>query len=161
VVDPARLAAERDELVARVGAAGEVGVDVATLDDRARALLPTTALLVTEGRVRSRPDRLAEHPALAALDSFSPPPPTFDPVELRQLVQRGLVVQQDGISFAATAVERAADVVAGLLAASPEGFTVAEVRQALGTTRKYALPLLAVLDARGLTVRRGEVRVAR
>jgi selenocysteine-specific elongation factor len=161
VVVRARLAAERDELVARVGAAGEVGVDVATLDDRARALLPTTALLVTEGRVRCRPDRLAEHPALAALDSFSPPPPAFDPVELRQLVQRGLVVQQDGISFAATAVERAAGVVAGLLAASPEGFTVAEVRQALGTTRKYALPLLAVLDARGLTVRRGEVRVAR
>jgi selenocysteine-specific elongation factor len=38
---------------------------------------------------------------------------------------------------------------------------VAEVREALGTTRKYALPLLAVLDARGLTVRRGEVRLAR
>jgi len=40
------------------------------------------------------------------------------------------------------------------------GVTVAEVRQALGTTRKYLLPLLGHLDATGVTRRRGDVRVA-
>ena len=38
--------------------------------------------------------------------------------------------------------------------------TVAQVRDALGTTRKHALPLLAELDGRGITRRRGDVRIA-
>jgi selenocysteine-specific elongation factor len=39
--------------------------------------------------------------------------------------------------------------------------TVSDVRQALGTSRKYAVPLLEHLDARGLTRRVGDVRVSR
>ncbi|HEX9991554.1 MAG TPA: SelB C-terminal domain-containing protein, partial [Acidimicrobiales bacterium] len=58
------------------------------------------------------------------------------------------------------AVEAAAAVVARLLADRPGGVTVAEVRDALGTTRKHALPLLAHLDATGVTRRRGDLRVA-
>ena len=46
-----------------------------------------------------------------------------------------------------------------LLAEHPEGVTVAQVRDALGTTRKYALPLLAHLDATGVTRRRGDLRI--
>jgi selenocysteine-specific elongation factor len=42
---------------------------------------------------------------------------------------------------------------------TPDGVTVAQVRDALGTTRKHALPLLAHLDATGVTRRRGDVRV--
>ncbi|MCU1488376.1 MAG: selB [Actinomycetia bacterium] len=159
VVDAERLAADRAALLARVEASGDLGLDLAGLDEHDRVL--ATELVVADGRVRTTADRLAEHPLLAALDSFAPPAPDVDPAELRQLVQRGLVVQQDGIDFAATAVDRAAGIVRDLLAASPDGITVTQVREALGTTRKYALPLLAVLDARGLTVRRGEVRVAR
>jgi selenocysteine-specific elongation factor len=34
------------------------------------------------------------------------------------------------------------------------------VREALGTSRKWAIPLLAHLDATGVTRRRGDVRVA-
>jgi selenocysteine-specific elongation factor len=45
------------------------------------------------------------------------------------------------------------------LAANPDGITVAQVRDALGTTRKHALPLLAQLDATGVTRRRGDLRV--
>jgi selenocysteine-specific elongation factor len=45
--------------------------------------------------------------------------------------------------------------------AGPNGMTVSDVRQALGTSRKYAVPLLEHLDARGLTRRVGDVRVAR
>jgi selenocysteine-specific elongation factor len=42
----------------------------------------------------------------------------------------------------------------------PDGVTVAEVRDALGTTRKHALPLLSLLDNRGATRRRDDVRIA-
>lgn len=45
-----------------------------------------------------------------------------------------------------------------LATARTDGCTVSEVRSALGTTRKFALPLLGELDARGLTRRDGDVR---
>jgi selenocysteine-specific elongation factor len=38
--------------------------------------------------------------------------------------------------------------------------TVAQIRDALGTSRKFLLPLLALLDGRGITRRRGDVRIA-
>ena len=113
---------------------------------------------------RDGEDPLVRHPFLAALAAspFRPPTPEelgVDPQELRQLVRRGLVVLHDGFTFAPGAVDQAAQVVAGLLADRPEGVTAAEVREALGTTRKWALPLLSLLDARGVTVRRGDRRV--
>jgi selenocysteine-specific elongation factor len=36
---------------------------------------------------------------------------------------------------------------------------VSQVRDAIGTTRKYAVPLLERLDATGITHRQGDVRV--
>jgi selenocysteine-specific elongation factor len=41
------------------------------------------------------------------------------------------------------------------------GVTVSGFRQAMGTSRKYALPILEFFDARGLTRRQGDVRVVR
>ena len=35
----------------------------------------------------------------------------------------------------------------------PQPFTLSEARQALGTTRRVAVPLLELLDARGVTER--------
>jgi selenocysteine-specific elongation factor len=64
------------------------------------------------------------------------------------------------VVFAPSAVERAAVMVAALLAAKPGGFTVGEARDAFGTSRKHAVPLLSELDARGVTRRRGDLRVA-
>jgi selenocysteine-specific elongation factor len=48
-----------------------------------------------------------------------------------------------------------------VLAAGAEGITVSAFREALGTSRKYALPLLEHFDARGISRREGDVRVAR
>jgi len=70
------------------------------------------------------------------------------------------VVERDGCYFAPAAVDAAARTVARMLAAHPEGVTVAQVREELGTTRKYLLPLLGHLDATGVTRRRGDLRVA-
>ena len=50
-------------------------------------------------------------------------------------------------------------MVAGLLVAEPEGVTASAIREALGTSRRFALPLLARLDAAGVTRRRGDLRV--
>jgi selenocysteine-specific elongation factor len=40
-----------------------------------------------------------------------------------------------------------------VLADLPEPFTLSEARRALGTTRRVAVPLLELLDRRGITAR--------
>jgi selenocysteine-specific elongation factor len=44
--------------------------------------------------------------------------------------------------------------------AAHETITVSEVREMLGTTRKYAVPICEYLDRTHLTKRRGDERVA-
>lgn len=172
VVDPAVLAETAEKVRAAVEAAGPLGLDVAALGDRDRAVLGTLEDVVVDGgRARAAaaaaaaPDPLAGHPYLAALEEspFLPPTPQefgADRDELRELVRRGLVVERDGFYFAPAAVDAAATAVAGALAQSPDGVTVAQIRDVLGTTRKYLLPLLAHLDASGYTRRRGDLRIA-
>jgi len=166
VVAPDALAATVDDVRAAVASAGPLGLDVAVLDERQRAVLPTIdGVAVEGGRARSTEasDPLADHPFVAALGAapFTPPDPVdVDRAELRELVRRGLVVERDGVWFASSAIDDAARVIARLLAETPAGVTVAQVRDALGTTRKHALPLLAELDGRGITRRRGDVRIA-
>jgi selenocysteine-specific elongation factor len=155
----------RAELRDLVEQAGPLGLDVAQLDDRQRLLLDMIDdINVAEGRARQvdQADVLADHPLIALLeaDPFAPPEPDDVPRdELRGLVQRGAVIQVEGRFFAPSAIDLAARRVAELLADQPEGVTVAEIRDALGTTRKFALPLLAQLDNTGVTRRRGDLRL--
>lgn len=166
VVSPAARDAVVTAVAARVDAAGEAGLDLAALDERERSILPSLAdVIVVAGHVRraDAADPLAEHPGVAALAAggLAPDPPSgLDRDELRQLRQRGVLVERDGQWFHASAIDAAADVAARLLAADPAGFTMAAFRDACGTTRKHALPLAAELDARGITRRRGDVRIA-
>ncbi|MGZ4129813.1 MAG: SelB domain-containing protein, partial [Actinomycetota bacterium] len=51
--------------------------------------------------------------------------------------------------------------VAEIRSTGTNGMTVSALRERLGTSRKYAVPLVEYLDTRGLTARRGDVRVAR
>ncbi len=166
VVAPSARARAENDVRAAVVAAGPLGLDVATLHERQRALLDTLEdIVVAGGRARpaQRADPLADHPFVTALEAqpFQPPPPDgVDRGELRALAQRGLVVEHDGVWFASSAVVAAAERVAALLAEHPDGITVAQVREALATTRKWAVPLLAHLDAVGVTRRRGDLRIA-
>ena len=171
VVDPAALEAAQAAIRERLAGASDLGLDLAGLSVHERAVAThLDGVVIEAGRVHParRVDTLAEHPFLAALaqQPFSPPEPmaagvpAVAPAELREMSRRGLVVAQDGVVFPAAAVDRAAEMVAGLLEARPEGFTVAEFRDAVGTTRKFALPLLAALDAAGMTRRRGDLRIA-
>ena len=112
----------------------------------ARVLEDLADVAVDGGRARPgrAADPLAAHPFVAALEAapFTPPAPTdVHRDELRRLVQRGLVIEQDGMYFAPSAVEAAGTNRGTLLADQPEGVTVAEAREALGTSRKWAIPL--------------------
>jgi selenocysteine-specific elongation factor len=166
VVAPGAVEAMVEALSARIAAAGPLGLDVAALDEREREVLGRVPdVHVADGRARpvAARDPLIDHPFRLALEAAGPNPPPPDGVdraELRELVRRGLVVERDGIYFAPSAVDTVAATAAGLLAQQPDGFTVAELRDALGITRKHALPLASELDARGITRRRGDVRIA-
>jgi selenocysteine-specific elongation factor len=71
--------------------------------------------------------------------------------ELAAAVRAGALFRvADGIYLLPGADAAAAAVLAGL----PQPFTLSEARRALGTTRRVAVPLLELLDARGRT-RRG------
>ncbi|HEX3620762.1 MAG TPA: SelB C-terminal domain-containing protein, partial [Acidimicrobiales bacterium] len=165
VVAPRSLEAALAELAAAVEGAGPLGVDRAGLTDRQRAVLPLLDGVVVEGgRIRPKAvgDPLADHPYVAALEAapFSPPDPVgVNRPELAELVRRGLVVEREGVYFAPAALDHAARRLAALLDEYPDGVTVAQVRDALGTTRKHALPLLAHFDATGVTRRRGDLRI--
>jgi selenocysteine-specific elongation factor len=186
VAAPEAVATAAEAVRAAVTGAGPLGLDLAALDERHRAVLATLDdVVVDAGRALHRslsagstaPDadnwpkaagaaaaRLAGHPFVAALEAapFAPPDPAtagVDRGELRELVRRAVVVERDGVWFAPSAVDAAARTVARLLAADPDGVTASQVREALGTSRKYALPLLALLDATGVTRRRGDVRI--
>jgi selenocysteine-specific elongation factor len=166
VIAPAALAAMEHTLRARVAAAPAIGLEVAALDERERALLGTLAGITVEGG-HARPaevrDPLADHPFLLALEAggVAPPDPTgVDRGQLREMVRRGLVVERDGLAFHSAAITKAALTAAALVATHPDGFTMSQFREALGITRKHALPLANELDARGITRRRGDVRIA-
>ncbi len=166
VVADAALADTRAALADLVGAAGPLGVEVAALDERQRAVLAgMEGVDVAGGRARRHGtgDGLADHPALAALAAggLAPDAPAgIDRASLRELERRGLVVERDGEWFHATAITAAADLAARLLAEEPGGFTVSRFRDAAGITRRHAMPLLGELDARAITRRRGDVRIA-
>ncbi|RPI12041.1 MAG: hypothetical protein EHM63_00470, partial [Actinobacteria bacterium] len=166
IVAPEQVAGLSADLERDVAEAGPLGLDIATLNDVSREVLAIIeGVVVVAGRARlaEQADPLADHPYLAALcvAPFAPPAPDgVDRVELRELIRRGLVVERDGVWFSAEAVDQAAGVVAELLRTTPDGVTVAQLRDALGTSRKFAVPLVAELDARGVTRRRGDLRIA-
>lgn len=165
-VAPEHLEQTSRRLTEAVAEAGPLGLDLATLDDFERAVIDTLeGIDLVEGRARPAGggDPLADHPFVKAAEAAPFAPPAPDDVgsdELRLLVRQGRLVESGGIHFGADAVTEAARVMARLLADKPEGVTVAEVRDAWGTTRKYALALLARLDGTGVTRRRGDLRIA-
>jgi selenocysteine-specific elongation factor len=155
----------------------EPGIDLATMAselrvdaDRLRAALADDGELVVErGYVRDATRRSgvgesAEARALLdALDKapFSPPEPASagaDPALVRSLVREGTLVDLDGIVFASSAVDEARRRVRAALR-DRGTVTVADVRDLLGSTRKYVLPILKQLDGEGVTRRRGDDRI--
>ncbi|WP_419943897.1 selenocysteine-specific translation elongation factor [Candidatus Poriferisodalis sp.] len=166
VASPELIDDLRDDLRNQIAGAGPLGLDLAGLDERQRLAIQTLdGIVVDAGRARQADaaDVLADHRIIAELAAapFSPPEPSdVTQQELLALSQRGDIVHADGIWFAASAIDAAAERIAALLSSQPDGVTVAEIREELGTTRKYALPLVGYLDRTGVTRRRGDLRIA-
>ncbi len=183
IVASTTLAAVRDAAEERVlahhredphGSGGGLAALASSLDldaPRLRAALEGSAELVVErDMVRHRSHRATalDDPAarrlLAALEAapFSPPAPSETGVSTavtRSLVREGLAVELDGVVFAARALEDARRVVSRALA-ERGSLTVADLRDLLGSTRKYVLPIAGHLDSTGVTRRRGDDRFA-
>ena len=166
VTTPEAVAEMQTLVLERVDHAGPAGVDLAAFDERERAVLETLDDIdLDSGRVMpaGSVDPFVDHAFLVELRDgmFTPPPSdTVDRGDLRELARRGHVVQRDGLYFHPQAIDAAANIAAQLLAESPDGFTVAQFRDATGASRKFALPLVAELDASGVTRRRDDVRIA-
>ncbi|HEV3473674.1 MAG TPA: selenocysteine-specific translation elongation factor [Actinomycetota bacterium] len=157
----------------------EWGMDRATArmlmdleQDRFDALVQGMTGVVGEGAiVRLESHAVALDPALAAardellakIDArgFAPPLAAelaADPSLVKALTDSGELVRIGDFYLTA---ERAAEARRLIRARIEEagGITVAEIRDLLGTTRKYAVPLCEWLDATGATIRRGDLRI--
>ncbi|MFD7655707.1 SelB C-terminal domain-containing protein [Actinosynnema sp. NPDC059797] len=170
-VDPAHraeLARRVPEAIAewRDGHPLDPGVPVDVLARRLGAppeVVERLAPRVVAGRVPTAPDLPpAVERAVAAVEADLAREP-FQAPDAARLAELGLGGREiaaavrvgrllrvaDGVVLAPDAPRRAADVLAGL----PAPFTAARAKQALGTTRRVAVPLLELLDSLGLTRR--------
>ncbi|HZP91217.1 MAG TPA: selenocysteine-specific translation elongation factor [Actinomycetota bacterium] len=160
------------------------GTTVATGTASEEALVPADALLeilqadgivVREGQVV----RLSEHRVTLAgrqdeierlvrlVEDREPSAPTVSellaagtPREILDAATRaGLLIRVSPDLLMTPEFLRRAEAI--VREAGPSGITVARFRERLGTSRKYALPLLEHLDRHGVTIRRGDLRFAR
>jgi selenocysteine-specific elongation factor len=115
---------------------------------------------VTAGTAPSLPPRTAAAVKAVLADLADAPFLAPDAGRLRELgldsraiaaaARAGLLMRvAEQVVLAPGAQAQAARILAGL----PQPFTTAEARQALGTTRRVAIPLLEYLDRAGITQR--------
>lgn len=171
--------AEQETLAFHSTAPLRPGVPFATLHSRlgvpadvARAVIETTPALHTDGAVVWHRDHapeltseqekawdmtrsLLEEAGVAAPAVGTLP---LDRETLHLLVRRGeLVAVSPELVYLPPTARRLEEAIAAM----PDEFTVADFRDALEISRKYAVPILEWADERGLTRRRGDVRVPR
>lgn len=107
---------------------------------------------------RSQGDRLVETLRAARFE----PPMTkdlgIDPELLRVLSDEAAIVRIGDFYLAADVAEQVKRTVTDLIRAEGPA-TVAQIRDRLATSRKYAVPLCEWLDAGGVTRRRGDQRI--
>ncbi len=150
------------------GAPGEPELADAILDELVR-----TGVLARRGRALGLATHEGAVPAdeiarvIAEVAAAEPTPPTiaelraggFDREAIEAAVRSGALVRiAPDIVVTAGLVSRAVEAVRD---AGGAGITVSAVRQQLGTSRKFAVPLMEHLDRAGLTRRSGDLRFAR
>ena len=153
------------------------GLDIATLASTLRIDIATARELITvdpelraeEGFVHPaarEATRAAASPAgVAVLDALRSNRfnPSLHEVPLDRalrsaLLREGAIVDLDGVLFAADALEQAASIVATAVV-EQGALTIADIRNLLGSTRKFVVPIAKHLDATGITRRRGDDRI--
>lgn len=124
-------------------------------------LLPDVVVSVGIARHRGT-ESLSVHPLAQQIRSdglTGPSSAQFDRNLVRQLVQQGIVYEHDAVAFHRDTLESLRPELEKLWQVTPEGFTVSQLRDALGITRKHAVPLAECVDKYGLTRRSGDVRI--
>jgi selenocysteine-specific elongation factor len=123
--------------------------------------IPSAVVERGEARMGER-DPVLDHGVVARVREGGVTPPALDDVDravLARLVRLGVFMVHDGVYFHVDALGEAKPVLEQLWLANPEGFTVSMLREALGITRKHAVPLAVCLDTYGVTRRVGDRRV--
>lgn len=170
---PHAPAAPRDVAERALRAAGCAGADtdavVGWMVDEGTIVVTHGGLALPEHRVElSDADAERRDALLAELaaDAFNPPR-LSEAAErvgartdlVRSLERTGVLIRlADDLAVPAATVDDAAERLRKLHA-EHGAFTAAQAKEALGTTRRLAVPLLEHLDKRGLTRRQGDVRV--
>src|SRR3954452_16074932 len=134
---------------APVGADAEEEERQAPLDARARLML---AVLEADGAEPRAPGAVAERIGLSRQEALA---------ALDRLVDRGLAVRVSHETYYAREALDALRARALELADARGEITLPELRDSLGTSRKYAQALLEHLDAAKVTVRQGDRHVLR
>lgn len=166
IVAPEVLTSTIATIESLITKAGDGGIDLISLDERQRLVVATLPQVsIVHGRVTlvGVHDPLLDHPFVEQLksDGCAPRSPLgITPPELRRLAKAGLLFEREGEWFHVSALETARTIASQLLHNNPEGFTMSQFREALGVTRKHAVPLAGELDARAMTRRRGDIRIA-
>jgi selenocysteine-specific elongation factor len=156
--------------LARAGRTQDPGLVDAVLDelDRRGVIARTGSEVRLASHRVALEDRQDEVDRLvAAVASAEPTPPTVSELAAagfsREVVEAagraGVLVRiSPELVMTPELVSRAEDI---LREEGTAGVTVSAFRERLGTSRKYALPLLEWFDQRGVTRRRGDLRVLR
>ncbi len=146
-------AAERGLVVAEKGQIRHPQAAASALVEEAQAESKLLELLCGLGLAGQGPRELA---ASAGTD------PGVTRKVLGRLVADGRVVRLAGeLHFSAEAVAGARATLVEFLKRHPEGATTADLKDALGVSRKYAVPLLEYFDTTGVTRREGDLRLLR
>jgi selenocysteine-specific elongation factor len=140
-------------------------IDTATLAAYERDVLSTIdGVHINNGiAIRGQSDPLLSHSYVSLFLEAGVTTPDADKLDrniIRQLVQKKILFEHDNIAFHAETLSSLRPTLEHLWTQHPEGFTMANLRDALDITRKHALPLGNCLDKVGLTKRQGDVRIA-
>ena len=165
-VFPLRAGAPKEELRSRLNLAPQVFNDVLTLLNREGVTVEvgSTVRLPDHAPSLGEAQWEAVDAYLRQLESNPFAPPTdirIDPEVINLLDnERRVVKVSETVVFAASAYDDMVDRISAHLKENGE-ITVADVRDLLGTSRKYALALMDHLDHVRVTRRVGDVRVLR
>jgi selenocysteine-specific elongation factor len=157
--------------MSRAALRAALGLDARVFDEVADHLARQGVLVADASAVRT-PDHVPDQGGpqrdalLGSLDDagFSPPLlselyRTYDPALVRALVRSGELVQvAPDLVYRAARLEGLKEQLAAAIAGVGP-VTVAQFRDLVSTSRKYAVPLLEYLDRTGFTRRQGDVRV--
>ncbi len=126
IVDPITLQLTIETVKEAVESAGPAGIELSSLNEHQRATISLLKdMTVDSGRLKLSiyENQASNHPFVEELQGslFAPPDPVgIDRSELRELVRKGIVVEESGIFFSSNAIEAASLLAAELLSINPE-----------------------------------------